>query len=166
MTAGVRNLSRQIWINVAPPPTDLPPSHAKGKTPTSDLTPVQLRRRKIDALHLAIAFVYSVKHYLRGEDGLEWEDYVGIVPAWFLRFAKTTPGSYAATRDSSLGPGNDERWSARNSPEGTIKGDATKRIRVKRSKPQLGGATTPLLSESHRIVNFAEEELSMPLPLV
>lgn len=149
-------------MNVAPPPTDSPPAHAKGKTPASDITPAQLRRRKIDALHLCLLFVISVKHYLRGEDGLNWDDYRGIVPAWFRKFTMDVQGSsYMATRDNSLAP-SESSWT-----EGatSFRGDATKRIRVKRSKPQISGATTPLL-DGHRVVNFPQDEASMPLPLM
>ena len=42
-------------------------------------------RRKIDALKMIITYVYSVKHYLREEDSLEWDDYAGILPESFSR---------------------------------------------------------------------------------
>lgn len=161
MTSHVRNLSRQIWVNVAPPPDD-----SKGKTPVADLNPSQLHRKKVDTLHLSIAYVLAVKHYLRGEDGIQWDDLQSVLPPWFARISRkdTTPGSYAATRNNSLAPSNDGSVSGRTSPEfGTMKGDATKRIRVKRSKSKL--ATTPLLGRS---VEFQvdPEEISIPLPLM
>ncbi|KAJ7582805.1 Bestrophin, RFP-TM, chloride channel-domain-containing protein [Mycena floridula] len=164
LTTGCRNFSRMVWINVAPPPTDDPPVHAKGKTPISELNATQLQRRKMDALHLSVAFVYSVKHYLRGEDGLKWDDFNGLLPAWF------TPGghlshSYAATRDTSVAPSIDENWGTRVTSEGTVRADATKRIRVKRSKRQLADHSTPLLNDNHHAVHF-HEEASMPLPLI
>lgn len=50
----IRNISRMIWINVAPPPEGAPPPGIKGKTPLSDVTPQQLRRRKTEAIHLSL----------------------------------------------------------------------------------------------------------------
>jgi putative membrane protein len=57
--------------------------------------------------------------------------------------------------------------SGRSTPDGP-KPDATKRVRVKRSKQQLSGQATPLLSGTHRSVEFHPyaDEASLPLPLV
>jgi len=162
MTSNIRNLSRLIWVNVAPPPTDDQPAHAKGKTPTSDLTPQQLRRKKIHALRLCLSFAFAVKHYLRGEDGINWSDYQGVLPDGFARFdevgynkTKTTL-SYDATKTDS------------GSSSAESRPDATKRIRVKRSKTHLPGSSTPLLSDTHRTVEFHAfaDETSIPLPLM
>jgi putative membrane protein len=175
MSSNIRNLSRQFWVNVALPPTDEQPSHIKGKTPTSNVTPSQLRHRKIEALRLCLSFAFSVKHYLRGEDGVNYEDYNGVLPPSFARFDEVgyntqrtnATGSYAATRNNSLPSSLDGDQSGRGSPDVT-KGDASKRIRVKRSKPQLSGQTTPLLAGTHRTVEFHPfaDEASLPLPLV
>ncbi|CDO69047.1 hypothetical protein BN946_scf184834.g54 [Trametes cinnabarina] len=89
MVSHIRNLTRLIWVNVSTPPVD---DTAKGKSPASNLTPTQLRRRKVDAIKLCLCFAYAVKHYLRGEDGLEWEDYAGILPPSTARLAQ---GLYA-----------------------------------------------------------------------
>ncbi|KAG5649695.1 hypothetical protein H0H81_002470 [Sphagnurus paluster] len=75
LISNIRNLSRQIWVNVALPPTDAQPAYAKGKTPTSDVTLAQLRRRKIEALKLCLSFAFAAKHYLRGEDGVKYDDF-------------------------------------------------------------------------------------------
>lgn len=165
LTAAVRNLSRMIWVNVALPPTGDPPPHAvpKGKTPVTEISSVQLTARKADCLRLALGYVYSVKHYLRSEDGLDWQDLNAVLPPWFNCNTDSSPSSYAATRDSSRGPTND---GIPGRPEGTIKGDATKRVRAKRSKRQLSDATTPLMSDSHQTVDFLTAEVAMPLPLL
>ncbi|KAI9056841.1 UPF0187-domain-containing protein [Trametes sanguinea] len=89
MVSHIRNLTRLIWVNVSTPPAD---DTAKGKSAAANLTPSQLRRRKVDAIKLCLCFAYAVKHYLRGEDGLEWEDYAGILPASTARLAQ---GLYA-----------------------------------------------------------------------
>lgn len=167
LTSTIRSLSRQLWVNTALPPTDDQPAHAKGKTPVSDVTAPQLRRRKIEALRLCLSFVFAVKHYLRGEDGVNWEDFHGVLPPSFARYDETgyntqhttITGSYSATRNSSL--------SGRTTPDGT-KPDATKRVRAKRSKQQLSGPAAPLLGGTHRTVEFHPyaDEASLPLPLV
>ncbi|KAF8892600.1 Bestrophin, RFP-TM, chloride channel-domain-containing protein [Infundibulicybe gibba] len=174
LTANVRNISRLIWVNVGLPPTDQQPANIKGKTPISDVTPKQLHRRKVDALKLCLSFAFAVKHYLRGEDGVNWADYRGVLPASFARFDETgyntlrTEGteSYAATRTNSMALSRDDLSEA-SSPD-TTRPDATKRIRVKRSKSQLVDSSTPLLGNTHRSVEFHPyaDEASLPLPLI
>jgi ion channel-forming bestrophin family protein len=176
LTSNIRNLSRQIWVNVALPPADSPPAHSRGKTPTSELMPSHLRKKKIEALRLCLSFAFSVKHYLRGEDGVNWEDYHGVLPASFAHFDEIcfniqrtdATKSYAATRNSSTSQRDgDPSLSGRTTPDGT-KPDATKRVRVKRSKQQIFGPTTPLLGGTHHSMEFhpCADEASLPLPLV
>ncbi|KAK0240345.1 Bestrophin, RFP-TM, chloride channel-domain-containing protein [Armillaria nabsnona] len=154
MTSNIRNLSRLIWVNVAPPPSDQEIS-IKGKTKT--ITPKQLERRKADALHLCLAFAFAVKHYLRGEDGTNWEDYRGLLPPSFLQAEDMgyRSDTYSATRSSSPSPSDSSNGAA-----SLDRPNATKRVRVKRSKPHLISQTTPLLS-----IQFVEET-SLPLPLI
>ncbi|KAJ7470563.1 Bestrophin, RFP-TM, chloride channel-domain-containing protein, partial [Mycena latifolia] len=171
MVSNVRNLTRLVWIQVALPPTDEQPLHAKGKTPITDITEQQLRRRKIEVLRLCLSFVFSVKHYLRGEDGMHWDDYRGVLPASFARADEigyntqrtTASGSYAATGNNSIAELNASSTDTLN------KSDATKRVRPKRSKRQIQtqNSKTPLLSGTHRTVEFHPfaDEASMPLPL-
>jgi putative membrane protein len=153
----IRNISRVIWVSVALPPTTEQPPHMKGKTPTTDVTLSQLRRRKVDALKLALSFAFAVKHYLRGEDGMDWEDYADIFPASFCRHydpiyvSPRTPPSYDATNDR-LG-----NHSEANSPDSL----ATKRVRPKRSSP---GPNTPLLGGTHHAIHMGQS--TMPLPLM
>ncbi|KAF7295094.1 hypothetical protein MIND_01047700 [Mycena indigotica] len=171
LCSNVRNLSRLIWINVALPPTDEQPAFAKGKTPTSEVTAHQLYRRKKEALHLCLSFVYATKHYLRGEDGMHWDDYKGVLPTSFVRSDETgyntqhtTPGgTYAATAMA----GSLSALSGK-STDTLNKGDATKRVRAKRSKHDMTSANTPLLAGTHRTVEFHPfaDDASMPLPLV
>ena len=197
LVSHVRNLTRLIWINVSVPPLD---DASRGKFPNGTLTPAQLRRRKVDAIKLSLCYAYAVKHYLRGEDGLDWDDYGGILPASTSRLFRglyqppnkdyrystngksTAFASYAAT----------EFTTRTGSPEGMATGsttpglemdveqgqgrsstaDATKRIRVKRSKDKLKGpghkATTPLMSSLQNTIDFSADpdNLSTPLPMV
>jgi len=107
---------------------------------------------------------------------VHWDDYHGVLPASFARYDETgyntqhtpTPGSYSAARNSSATVNGS--LSGRTSPEtpSVPKPDATKRVRVKRSKQQLSGPATPLLSGTYRSIEFHPyaDEASLPLPLV
>ena len=153
------------------PPTDAPPANTKGKTPTTDLTLSQVYKRKVDVLKLCVLFVFAVKHYLREEDGLAWEDYADLIPKAFLRTLtgrnSLTASAYNAIDGSDKGSGSLTPVRMTESPErvDTFFGtDASKRIRVKRSIDKLVTSRTPLLSAEHRTISFSGT--SMPLPLV
>lgn len=169
ITSNVRNLSRMIWVHVSLPPTEDHPAHVLGKTPASALTTAQLKHQKIEALQFCVAFTFAVKHYLRNEDGPDYDDYAGVLPTSFTRIhdlgyttaqGRSSPNSYDAASSASD--------STHNSP------DATKRIRRKRSKKTLvshaatSTSTTPLLSNSHQTVEFHPyaNRMTMPFPLV
>ncbi|PPQ66842.1 hypothetical protein CVT26_009621 [Gymnopilus dilepis] len=172
LTTNTRNIARIIWINVSLPPTDEQPGFTKGKTPTTDLTNKQLRRRKVDALRLCLSFVFAAKHYLRGEDGVNYADYQGVLPPSFARFdevgyntQRTHPsGTYSATENSreASRSGTVTPSDRQNRP------DATKRVRPKRSKPQIADTTTPLLHDVHSSVEYHPfaDQASLPLPLI
>ncbi|KAA1471331.1 UPF0187-domain-containing protein [Dentipellis sp. KUC8613] len=187
LTSHIRNVSRLIWINVALPPTDDAPSSAKGKTPTTSVTPAQLRRAKTEALKLCLAFAYSVKHYLREEDGLDWDDYADVLPRAFARAHEAR--AYRAISDAtqSSSPAQESSRGATPDPVPDLgkvnrglalsvavdveapspSPAATKRVRVKRSVDKLHGTKTPLLSADHHTVNFDRfAETTIPLPLV
>ncbi|KDR73435.1 hypothetical protein GALMADRAFT_227883 [Galerina marginata CBS 339.88] len=175
LTSNVRNMSRVIWISASLPPTDTQPAFAKGKTPTTDLSHKQLKRRKTDALKLCLSFVFAAKHYLRGEDGVNYADYQGVLPPSFARFdevgynsQRTKPsGSYAATNNDSVDTSRDGSLSGRTSPDPN-KPDATKRVRAKRSKQHIADPSTPLLQDIRRSVEYHPfaDEASLPLPLI
>ncbi|KAI0713380.1 Bestrophin, RFP-TM, chloride channel-domain-containing protein [Earliella scabrosa] len=196
LTSQIRNLSRLIWINVSVPAQD---DASRSKFPNATLTPAKLRRRKVDAIKLCLCFSYAVKHYLRGEDGLDWEDYAGILPASTSRLFQglyqppnkdykyvtgksTAFTSYAATEHTTRRASPEGMGTGSSTPglegvdldiergRGTV--DATKRIRVKRSKDRLKGpgqrSTTPLLSSLQHTIDFSADpdSLSTPLPMV
>ncbi|KAF8352353.1 Bestrophin, RFP-TM, chloride channel-domain-containing protein [Amanita rubescens] len=156
MISNTRSLTRLLWVNVALPPTDGDPAYAKGKTPQPDITSFQLRRRKAEALRLCLFFVFATKHYLRGEDGMDHEDYQGIIPQSFVRSREipsasrsrshSRQGRYDATKQSdgsslvANAPGDspsDTTSVYGHSQHGTNKIDATKRVRVKRRSMPL-----------------------------
>lgn len=124
----IRNLSRLIWISVALPPDQPAAVQGKGmiffpsgvtidlnttyfhQGPTNRLTPEQLTKRKIYALKLAVAYAYAVKHHLRDENGIHYEDYDDVLPASLKRdgvfgsSAYNSPSMYASynTYDSKV----------------------------------------------------------------
>lgn len=159
---------------MALPPTD----DTTGKTPSTDITPLQLHRRKSDTLKLILSFVYAVKHYLREEDGLGWEDYVGVLPASFTREQsrrQSRRGSISTFYNSVAENGSSSNTSRPASPligmstDGSTAPVATKRVRVKRSLDKIHTAKTPLLSGSREFsaIDFERyTEVSMPFPLV
>ncbi|CCM03913.1 uncharacterized protein FIBRA_06064 [Fibroporia radiculosa] len=180
MVSHIRSLTRLIWINVCVPPTD---DVAKGKTPNATLTAAQLRRRKVDALKLCVAFAFAVKHYLRGEDGVDWDDYAGVMPASIARLVRNGAAergaqsymSYSATARTSVSTSG-TGTPAEDQSQGVCSPsmDATKRVRVKRSKDKLQQVAvkspkTPLLGAAlHQTIDFnaSPEQLSTPLPLI
>lgn len=191
----IRSLSRLIWINIAVPPADDKSRNLGLSTPTA-LSAKELRRKKVQLIKLCVCYAFSVKHYLRGEDGLEWEDYIGILPPTVARLAQPQPQSnsrknsawstYAATSNGSeFGSGTasprgyedgDERDGEEVLETGVdaVRTDATKRIRPKRSKDKLRPGTsakspkTPLLNALHQTIDFNSDpdSLTTPLPLV
>ena len=124
-----------------------------------------------------MSYVYSVKHYLREEDGLEWDDYVGIIPESFSRTYSrrqsrrssiSTGYNAVSEHGSSVGnsrpesPGQSRSASADGSPSPV----ATKRVRVKRSSDRIVTSRSPLI-EGHSAIDFqAYNNLSIPFPLV
>ncbi|KIK31277.1 hypothetical protein PISMIDRAFT_139495 [Pisolithus microcarpus 441] len=171
LTSNVRNLSRMIWVHVCLPPTEEQPTHIKGRTPVSTLTATELRRQKVEALQCCVAFAYAVKHYLRGEEGIDHDDLTAVLPPRFASYIETgynssrgraSPTSYAATENTVV----ESEGNPRLSP------DATKRVRRKRSKKFLDGRaakpSTPLLGDSHQTIMFHPyaNQTSIPLPLV
>jgi len=119
---------------------------------------------KVNTLHLCLSFAFAVKHYVRDEDGLHWDDYQGILPAGFARFDEVgnfTTKFHPSTSYQSTVNGSD-------TDDLVPKNIATKRVRPKRSKPKISAVTTPLLSESHSTVEFHAfaDHASLPLPLL
>ena len=152
---------------MALPPTD----DITGMTPSTDITPLQLRRRKTDTLKYILSFVYAVKHYLREEDGLDWEDYVGVIPASFMRGQprrqsrrNSISTAYNSVTDNASSSGNSR--SASPLVDGSTAPPATKRVRVKRSLDKIHTAKTPLLSGEHSAIDFEYTEVSIPFPLL
>jgi len=172
LSSQARNLSRLIWVQVSLPPAD----DTSGKTPSIDITPLQLRRRKSDALKLVLSFVYAVKHYLREEDGLGWEDYVGVIPESFSRLYSRRESrrssvsiGYNAVSEHSSSVVNSRSVSPSRggSADGSSPRVATKRVRVKRSLDKVPTSRTPLAEGAHSTIDFeAYTDASIPFPLI
>lgn len=115
------------------------------------------------------AFAFAVKHYLREEEGLNHDDYIGVIPASFTRYDEGySPNINSGTVSYSAIGESTKRNSQDGIREGQGSPDATKRVRAKRSKPGVSGSTTPLLETMHTRVDFnsSADHGSMPLPLV
>jgi len=170
----IRNLSRLIWINVALPPTEPSvPENLKGKVQfTPATTAGQLRKQKQDVVKLCLGYAFAVKHYLRGEDGLDWDDYLDVLPTSFLKhgYNDRTTSENRSLGSSLVAPSPDSSSaSASRIDDGRETPDATKRIRVKRSKPSLSRRST-LLEGSHWHEGYSaidvHADITMPLPLM
>ncbi|KAF8448017.1 Bestrophin, RFP-TM, chloride channel-domain-containing protein [Boletus edulis BED1] len=172
LTSNVRNLSRMVWVHVALPPTENGVANTQARISNPQLTHAELKRQKIDVLRYCLGFVFAVKHYLRGEDGTDHGDLIGILPPHFSfhdALGYTTSHKYPSV-PLMQGSVSDASISDRRSV------DATKRVRRKRSKKNIGpqpsthtpGCTTPLLGDSHQTVEFHSyaDYISMPLPLI
>lgn len=170
----VRNLSRLIWIGVALPPTESSvPENLKAKVQfTPATTAGQLRKEKQDVIKLCLGYGFAVKHYLRGEDGLDWDDYHDVLPASFFKLGhndRTTSenpslGSSLVSSSPIISPAAANRVG-----EGRETPDATKRIRVKRSKRNLSRKVT-LLEGSYWHEGYSaidiHADITMPIPLM
>jgi putative membrane protein len=123
-----------------------------------------------------MSYVYSVKHYLREEDGLEWDDYAGIIPESFSRSysrrqsrRNSISAGYNAVSEHGSSVGNSRPESPGLSGSTSADGSplpATKRVRVKRSSDKVATTRSPLI-EGHSAIDFQEyNNLSIPFPLV
>ncbi|KAG6376097.1 Bestrophin, RFP-TM, chloride channel-domain-containing protein [Boletus reticuloceps] len=175
LTSNVRNLSRMVWVHVALPPTENGVANTQARISNPQLTHAELKRQKIEVLRYCLGFVFAVKHYLRGEDGTDYGDLTGVLPPHFSfhdGLGYTTSHKYSSVPSCAVMQGSvsDASISDRRSV------DATKRVRRKRSKKNIGpqpnthtpGCTTPLLGDSHQTVEFHPyaDYISMPLPLI
>jgi putative membrane protein len=109
---------------------------------------------------------------------MDHEDYQGIIPQSFLRSREIPSASqsrYDVTKQSdgsslaANAPGDSPSDTISvygHSQYGTNKIDATKRVRVKRSKPQFANQATPLMLASNTDLHINTPEASMPLPLM
>lgn len=170
----IRNLSRLVWISVALPPTESSlPENLKGKVQFSTATTAgQLRKQKQELIKLSLGFAFAVKHYLRGEDGLDWDDYLDVLPTSFLKLGHNdrTTSENPSRRSSIIAPSaNNSPTSVSGNGDGRETPDATKRIRVKRSRRNLSRRAT-LLEGSHWHGGYSaidvHADITMPLPLM
>lgn len=119
------------------------------------LTLNNLKLQKVRALKLLLSYAFAVKHHLRGEEGIDWPDFEGVLPAGFARFDELGFDQTANTSYCSISSGNKDASLGRN---------GTKLP----SQSVVTNATTPLLTDSHQTVEFHAyaDQLSLPLPMV
>jgi len=170
----IRNLTRLIWISVSLPPTESSiPENLKGKVQfTPATTAAKLRKEKQEVIKLCLGYAFAVKHYLRGEDGLDWDDYLDILPTSFLKLGHNdrTTSENPSLGNSLVAPSPDvSSASSKRVDDGRETPDATKRIRTKRSKRNLSRRTT-LLEGSYWHGGYSaidvHADITMPLPMM
>jgi putative membrane protein len=113
------------------------------------------RQQKIRVVKLCIAYAIAVKHLLRNEEGAEYEDLVGLLPSDFARSDDTG-------RERSFVTSPERSYSS-------VAVSPADQLRVNRSIVDLPSATTPLLNDRHRTVQFfpsSQNKKQMPLPLM
>ncbi|OBZ75056.1 hypothetical protein A0H81_04717 [Grifola frondosa] len=148
MMSHIRNVSRLIWLNVGVPPSD---DITKGKSPGANLTAAQLRRRKVDALKLCVCFAFAVKIIYAERMGLTGMTTRVYFPSTARSRATVTvlakhphscyilPLLDMRSNSNSRIVTPEEYENEDNRPASV---DATKRIRVKRSKDKLKQPST------------------------
>lgn len=120
----------------------------------------QLRRKKIKVLKLCVAYAYAVKHHLRKESGVNYADYTGLLPSTIIRASE---GSYNrnSTQIMTSSPAEYDENNASGQKA------QQQRVMVQDSLATLPDQHTPLLSESHRTVEFYADidqpVISLPL---
>ena len=133
-----------------------------------------MRKQKQDVVKLCLGYAFAVKHYLRGEDGLDWDDYLDVLPSSFFKLGHNDRETLEnRSLGSSLVAPSSNSSSASASrvriDDGRETPDATKRIRVKRNKPGLSRRST-LLEGSHWNAGYSaidvHADITMPLPLM
>ncbi|KIJ27858.1 hypothetical protein M422DRAFT_215649 [Sphaerobolus stellatus SS14] len=154
MMSTIRNLSRLIWVNVNH--TATPGLSSSTTSAASDdktlLTSSNLLNEKVKTLKLLLSYAFSVKHHLRGEDGVDWPDYKDVLPPSFTRFDQIGYDRTVTRSYSSV----------------SLRG-RNKKTRVAAAQIIAEtGSSTPLLTDSYHTVEFHPypDHLSLPLPMV
>ncbi|QRW00249.1 bestrophin protein [Ceratobasidium sp. AG-Ba] len=194
--SNVRNLSRLVWINANLP---LPSEDKNAKQPSAFMrirnktyepstsiknpviTSASLRIEKERALKLMIAFAVAVKHHLRGEEGCDWDDFIGLLPPDFSRFDNRGfdkrgihgPRDYGTsttiTVPSSHGDRRETEDTSTDMSATLVPGSSPGRHRRisfignKAATPEP--ERDPLLGDSHQTVIFRPYDTRKPLPL-
>lgn len=99
MAAGVRSLSRSVWVNVGAfgPPRGTGLSSHPTVDPTISEKDHEAKER---ALRLMVAFVVATKHHVRQEYGCDYPDLTSLLPPKFLEKSSHGFGVDAATADA------------------------------------------------------------------
>jgi hypothetical protein len=134
-----RNLTRHMWINVGvsePKPGTVTASADLGESR-------KVREEKIGGLRLIAAYVVAVKHHLRAEPGIDYPDFDGLLPGYFLRFGHETTNVHE----------HSGAWESPIDTTGTTP-HPTRIMDVGTSKTNDVDQRTPLMKDQHHIVHF------------
>lgn len=145
----------------------------KGPAPGTGMTPEKLRKLKVEAVTLCVAFAYGVKHRLRNEHGFQYEDYKGLFPRNLNRYDEFGYGTSSSPSGYSSYQGTpaetiSRRRSDINGNYNTNMVEASHGLHIQTDSVTLSNdPQAPLLSDSHRTVEFHSNfGHSLPVPLL
>ena len=136
------------------------------------MTAEKLRKLKIEAVTLCIAFAYGVKHRLRNEHGFNYEDYNGLIPRNLTRYDEFGYGTSSSPSNYSSYQGTPATISRRrsdiNASPNTNMVEAGHGLHIQTDSVTLSNdPQAPLLGDSHRTVEFHSNfGHSLPVPLL
>jgi ion channel-forming bestrophin family protein len=131
---------RHLWINVG-----VPEPKPGNVTTSADLGENRkVREEKICALRLIAAYVVAVKHHLRAEPGIDYPDFDGLLPGYFLRFSHETTNIHE----------HSGAWESPVDTTGATTPHPTRIMDVGTSKTNDADQRTPLMKDQHHIVHF------------
>lgn len=142
-------------------------------------------------MKLAVAYAYSVKHHLRDENGLDYSDYDGVLPASFRHYdvfesafdggSRGPSSMYASynTVDSKVNRRRSKDSESNGEAAGANSPTSAGQSRHGSCGPTRGpyfhsdsvtttaaGAQTPLLAGDHHAVQFPSSPYDNKLPLL
>lgn len=140
------------------------------------MTPERLRKLKIDAIKLCVAFAYGVKHRLRNEHGFNYEDYNGVLPQRFTRYdefgygTSSSPSAYSSYQGTPAETISRRRSDINGNHNANMveRGEVGHGLHIQTDSVTLSNdPQAPLLGDSHRTVEFHSNfGHSLPIPLL
>lgn len=148
----------------------------KGPAPGADMTPERLRKLKIDAVKLCVAFAYGVKHRLRNEHGFNFDDYIGVLPRSLRRYdeygygTSSSPSGYSSYQGTPAETISKRRSDFNGNHDANMaeRGETGHGLHIQSDSVTLSNdPQAPLLSDSHQTVEYHSNfGHSLPVPLL
>lgn len=151
----MRSLSRLIWLTFD---VDAPDQSENAKSRHERL------ERKRRSIRLVVFFLYATKHHLRGEHGMEYEDYKGLLPDDLRIRWSTSADRLEAARQGFASTDDDEEVGRRASWYGTSPQHSTAAHRAAEERRPLRRATLPISSRPQSVLlNSSKPPMTVPL---